>query len=249
MGVPHPPACDDCAQVSRDAPPPLPGGYKVVDKVFFTGTSKTFADGDKLVHGRQGEVVGPATVETHKGKGVAVLFPGIKINIACYLGDVRRPRAAPAATATPKRPTRRCMRTHAPRGPSSLDPAPAASHCGGGSAGEGPGLSSPSAFDERAPAARRGSPARSHHKQGGEVRPWPLSSAAAAAVACSWGRVEGGRPARGRAHACSVACVGRRWGGWQRGRRGGGGPRGGSTRCCPCCRGRAPPRPCPCACG
>ena len=53
MGVPHPPACDDCAQVSRDAPPPLPGGYTVGDKVFFTGTSETFPSGNKLVHGQQ----------------------------------------------------------------------------------------------------------------------------------------------------------------------------------------------------
>ena len=148
MGVPHPPACDDCAQVSRDAPPPLPGGYTVGDKVFFTGTSQTFADGDKLVHGQQGEVTGPATAETHKGKGVKVRFSGIKINVECYLGEVRRPRAAPAATPPACAPhTRRCMRTHAPArgGPSSLNPAPAASHCGGGSAGErGHGRTSPS---------------------------------------------------------------------------------------------------------
>ena len=90
MGVPHPPACDDCAQVSRDAPPPLPGGYKVGEKVFFTVASQTFADGDTLVHGRQGEVVGPATAETHKGKGVAVLFPGNNGSIDCYLTMVRR---------------------------------------------------------------------------------------------------------------------------------------------------------------
>jgi len=75
--------------VSRDAPPPLPGGYKVGDKVFFTVASQTVPSGDKLVHGQQGEVMGPATSHTHKGKGVAVLFPGIKINIACYLVQVR----------------------------------------------------------------------------------------------------------------------------------------------------------------
>ena len=61
--------------MSRDAPPPLPGGYKVGEKVFFTGSSQTFADGDKVVHGHQGEVVGPAILENHKGKGVAVRFP------------------------------------------------------------------------------------------------------------------------------------------------------------------------------
>ena len=116
MGVPHPPACDECAQVSRDAPPPLPGGYKVGEKVFFTAASVTFTflSGNKLVHGRQGEVVGPATSHTRKGKGVAVLFPGNTGNIECYLTMVRRPRAAPAATPFACAPhTRRCMRTHA----------------------------------------------------------------------------------------------------------------------------------------
>ena len=103
----------------------LPGGYKVVDKVFFTGTSQTFADGDKLVHGQQGEVTGPATAETHKGKGVKVRFSGIKINVECYLGEVRRPRAAPAATPPACAPhTRRCMRTHAPARAVLPQPAP-----------------------------------------------------------------------------------------------------------------------------
>ena len=87
------------AQVSRDAPPPLPGGYTVGDQVFFTGASETFPSGDKLVHGQQGEVTGPAALETHKGKGVAVRFPGNKGNVGCPLTQVRRPRAAPAARA------------------------------------------------------------------------------------------------------------------------------------------------------
>ena len=79
----------------------LPGGYAVGDKVFFTGASATFPSGDKLVHGQQGEVTGPATSETHKGKGVKVLFAGNKSSVNCYLTSVRRLRAAPAATPTP----------------------------------------------------------------------------------------------------------------------------------------------------
>ena len=59
--------------------------------------SKTISTGDKLVHGQQGEVVGPATGEKTKGKGVAVLFPGNKQSVRCYLTEVRRLRAAPAA--------------------------------------------------------------------------------------------------------------------------------------------------------
>ena len=63
--------------MSRDAPPPLPGGYTVDEKVFFTGANETLPSGNnKLVHGQQGDVVGPATHENHKGKGVKVLFPG-----------------------------------------------------------------------------------------------------------------------------------------------------------------------------
>ena len=80
-------------QVSRDAPPPLPGGYRVGEKVFFTGGSHTFDDGNKVVHGQQGEVAGPAILENHKGKGVAVLFPGNKGNAECYLVAVLQPHA------------------------------------------------------------------------------------------------------------------------------------------------------------
>ena len=87
--------------MSRDAPPPLPGGYNLGDKVFYSGASQTFPSGNKVVHGQQGEVVGPATAESHKGKGVKVRFPGNKGNISCYLTQVRRLRAAPAASPTP----------------------------------------------------------------------------------------------------------------------------------------------------
>ena len=81
------------------------------EKVFHTGASHTFPNGDKLVHGQQGEVTGPATAETHKGKGVKVLFPGNKGNIQCRLTEVRRLRAASAATPPPAAPhTRRCPR-------------------------------------------------------------------------------------------------------------------------------------------
>ena len=74
----------------------LPGGFKVGDKVFFTGANHTFPSGNKLVHGQQGEVRGPATVESHKGKAVAVLYPGNTGSIDCRLTNVRRLRAASA---------------------------------------------------------------------------------------------------------------------------------------------------------
>ena len=103
----HPPLAGGCAQVSRDAPLPLPGGYRLGEKVFFTGLlSKTWDNGDKVVHGQQGEVVGPAPTERTKGKGVRVLFPGNKGSVACILNEVRRLRAASAATPAPVLHTR-----------------------------------------------------------------------------------------------------------------------------------------------
>ena len=87
-------------------PTPLPGGYLLGEQVYFTGSSKSFEDGDQLEHGKQGEVVGPAASETHK-EGVAVLFPGNKGTINCYPNHVRRrqlPRShpqLPAAAAAP----------------------------------------------------------------------------------------------------------------------------------------------------
>ena len=84
--------------MSGSAPPALPGGYAVGDKVFFTGSNFTYSAGNKWVHGQQGEVMGPATSESFKGKGVVVRFPGNKDNLACYLTEVCRPRTAPAAT-------------------------------------------------------------------------------------------------------------------------------------------------------
>ena len=58
---------DGCCltSLSRAAPPTLPGGYRVGDEVFFTGASRTCADGDRLVYGGKGEVVGPATAPTN----------------------------------------------------------------------------------------------------------------------------------------------------------------------------------------
>jgi hypothetical protein len=108
--------------VSRNAPPPLPGGYTLGEKVFFTGASETISNGDKLVHGQQGEVTGPATHETHKGEGVAVLFPGNKGNIDCFLSTVGRRRAASAATRPYALHTRRCMRTSRAAVPTSTRP-------------------------------------------------------------------------------------------------------------------------------
>eukprot|EP00964_Phaeocystis_antarctica_P112754 scaffold76866_cov56-Phaeocystis_antarctica.AAC.5 len=94
----HPPSAGGCAQVSRDPPPPLPGGYTMGEKVFYTGPSETCDDGNKLVRGQQGEVTGPADGEDTKGKGVTVCFPGNTGVVNCLLTEVRRLRATCAAS-------------------------------------------------------------------------------------------------------------------------------------------------------
>ena len=122
--------------MSRDAPPPLPGGYKVGEKVFYTGAGNTWDDGDKVLHGQQGEVTGPGTGKVYEGKGVKVLFPGNKDRINCLLTTVRRLRAASAATPRlrltrgtlptprafprqplPRRPSPHCMSSRSRRSP------------------------------------------------------------------------------------------------------------------------------------
>ena len=97
-----------CAQVSRDAPPPLPGGYKEGEKVFYVGANHTFPSGNKVVHGQQCEVTGPcpfdgtgSRVKTKGNMGVSVLFPdnkGHERHVGCSLTEVRRHCAASAAT-------------------------------------------------------------------------------------------------------------------------------------------------------
>ena len=99
--------------MSRDAPPPLPGGYKVGDKVFFTEAGETLPNGDTLVHGQQGEVMGPGTVSKRtEGKGLSLLFPGNKVNVGCLLTEVSRLHAT--STATPPLPHDAAC-PHAPR--------------------------------------------------------------------------------------------------------------------------------------
>ena len=82
------------AQVGREPPPPLPGGYVLGEQVYFTGAGETLKSGDRVEHGKQGEVVGPALRESHKGKGVIVRFPDNTGVISCYLTNVRRGRRA-----------------------------------------------------------------------------------------------------------------------------------------------------------
>ena len=69
--------------LSREKPPPL-GGHELGEQLYYTGSSKSFENGDKLTHGQSGEVVGPATGE-HQGNGLKMRFPGNKVSINCSL--------------------------------------------------------------------------------------------------------------------------------------------------------------------
>ena len=77
---------------------PLPGKYEMAEHVVYTGTSQTFPSGNKLVHGQQGEVMGPVMSESFKGKGLSIRFPGIKVNVECLLTELSRSPPVSGAT-------------------------------------------------------------------------------------------------------------------------------------------------------
>ena len=84
--------------LSRSPPPPLPGGYKVGEKLYFIGASQTFESGNRLVHGEQGEVMGPET-GANESK-LLIKFPNNKGNIACTLDSLSRSPPPPLPGAT-----------------------------------------------------------------------------------------------------------------------------------------------------
>ena len=115
--LPQPPPLGACTQA-------LPGGYKVGEKVFFTGASQTASSGNKVVHGQQGEVMG----SDDGGELVIVRFPGnmygnLYGDISCYLTSVCRLRTASAATPACAPHTRDAA--HAPCVPAKASAAPA----------------------------------------------------------------------------------------------------------------------------
>ena len=84
-----------CAVASQEA---LPGIFNMTEHVFYTGANHTASSGNKVVHGQQGEVMGPATSESYKGKGLAIRFPGNKGNVACWLTELSRSPPVSGAT-------------------------------------------------------------------------------------------------------------------------------------------------------
>ena len=58
--------------------------------MYFCGANETLSNGDKLEYGGKGEVMGPALLEAHVGKGVNVRFPGNTGNINCFVTELSR---------------------------------------------------------------------------------------------------------------------------------------------------------------
>lgn len=70
-------------------PPPMPAGSAVGQLLYFTGLTFKMSSNNWLVHGAQGEVAGPATSRSFKGKeGVSVRFPNNKTSVDCFLHEL-----------------------------------------------------------------------------------------------------------------------------------------------------------------
>ena len=82
--------------------------YTVGDMVYYTGTGLTFENGDRLEHGEQGEVTGPATSKRTGGRGLAVKFPGNEGALDCCFTEARR---------LPPLSSLRCPSWPSPQGP------------------------------------------------------------------------------------------------------------------------------------
>jgi len=72
--------------LSRERPPPLPGGFALDDTVYFSGNSQAFTSGDRLEFGLRGTVVGP----TRAAEGLTVLFDGNKGTVQVVLNQLSR---------------------------------------------------------------------------------------------------------------------------------------------------------------
>ena len=72
-----------CASLSYRDPGPLPGERSLGERLHYIGMSETYRNGDKLIHGQQGEVMGPALSEELRGIGLNMKFAGNSENIEC----------------------------------------------------------------------------------------------------------------------------------------------------------------------
>ena len=66
------------------------GDHEVADTVYYTGNCQTVQDGDRLVHGQQGEVTKETYIDEDGDRVVAALFPESKCSVECNLATVRQ---------------------------------------------------------------------------------------------------------------------------------------------------------------
>ena len=66
----------DLSELSHTAPPALPAGFVLGERIFHTGATHTYENGDRLEQGQQGEVIGPAW-PTMRSQGLEVRFDGL----------------------------------------------------------------------------------------------------------------------------------------------------------------------------
>ena len=91
------------AEAALPPPPPLPGNHSLREMLYFTAASEDCPNGDRVEHGQRGEVMGPATHEPHRGKGLAIKFEGNKGAVDCYLDMLsREPPPSLTADRTPR---------------------------------------------------------------------------------------------------------------------------------------------------
>jgi hypothetical protein len=97
----------DCYFTSLSLTPPptdFEGGFRIPGEVYYKGKPKTWDDGDRVDYGGKGTAVGTATLESHKGKGLAVQFPGNKTAIGCFFTELSltdpKVREPPPTTTT-----------------------------------------------------------------------------------------------------------------------------------------------------
>lgn len=60
------------------------------EKLYFQGRTQFFEDGDRVVYGEMGEVMGPVVSGPVESKGLAMHFPGNKGNANCHLSVLSR---------------------------------------------------------------------------------------------------------------------------------------------------------------
>ena len=82
--------------LSYSPPPPLPGGFSIGEKLYYTGGNYFFDNGDRLLPHEQGEVMGPST--SVEGQ-LMLKFPKNKRTVKCRVDELSRYPSNNSATS------------------------------------------------------------------------------------------------------------------------------------------------------